>query len=455
MPVATEPPAAAHAGQRLLAEGGNAMDAAAGACLACCVLIPELVDLGGYLCVAVVLEAGGAVTALDANSRAPAAAHESMFEVLPKGSDAGLNETEYGCSVARNANVVGPRAVGVPGTMAGIGTLWERWGRLPWRSVVRPALELATADQAATLRRLTREGWQDFYRGGIAAAIAEAVCGAGGMLTAADMARYEPVLEAPLHTPFREAGVYSAGLPGGGATVLQILNMIEALDRPAGPHEWAEVLKLAWRDRLQYFGDPDFTPVPARLLTRDYAAGRVETVNQFPTHVDRLVPERTAASPAGTVHVSAADQEGNVVSVTVSQGLLHGSRFAVPGSGIVLGHGMSRFDPRPGLPNSVAPWKRPLHNVAPLIVRMPGRDVALGLRGGRYIVSVAARMAEALVTQHASLSEICSMPRLHVQAREPVEVSPDFNTGSLAGHEIRVVEMVGGPAFAAEFCGAA
>src|SRR5947207_93195 len=135
---------AASAALKASRAGGNAMDAAAAACLATCMLQPSAVDLGGYVTCAVVLEGKtGKVWAVDADSTAPAAASPSMYQILPRNqAHNGLNENEYGCSVKGNANVDGALAVGVPSTLAGIGTLWERWGSLKWPQVVGFSQEL-------------------------------------------------------------------------------------------------------------------------------------------------------------------------------------------------------------------------------------------------------------------------------------------------------------------------
>src|SRR5688572_26369757 len=142
--VASEPAEVARAGARMLEIGGNAADAVAAACLVGCMVETHLCDLGGYVCCGVVLDQkSGQVWSLDANSVAPAAATERMFEVIPvRKGPAGINEREYACSVKDDANVYGPLAVGVPGTMAGIGLLWERWGALKWPDIVAPAREL-------------------------------------------------------------------------------------------------------------------------------------------------------------------------------------------------------------------------------------------------------------------------------------------------------------------------
>ena len=142
--VAANPPEAARVGARILAQGGNAMDAASAASMACCMLQPMSTGVGGYVCCGVALEGeSGRAWSVDANSIAPAAAHERMFEVLPPEEGKGpINEREYACTVKDNANVYGPLAVGAPGMMAGMGIVWERWGKLKWDEIVAPSLKL-------------------------------------------------------------------------------------------------------------------------------------------------------------------------------------------------------------------------------------------------------------------------------------------------------------------------
>lgn len=130
---------------------------------------------------------------------------------------------------------------------------------------------------------------------------------------------------------------------------------------------------------------------------------------------------------SGTVHVAAADAEGNLVSATISQGGLFGSCLAVPGTGIILGHGMCRFDPHPGLANSPGPGKRPLNNVCPLIIRLPDRDVAIGARGGRHIVSVAVQLTQRIVDFAADVYQAAIAPRIHTLTGDPLEVSANFD----------------------------
>ncbi|HEV8130430.1 MAG TPA: gamma-glutamyltransferase [Acidobacteriota bacterium] len=499
---------AAQIGVQMLERGGNAMDAAAAACLATCMLEPHFVDVGGYVACAVVLEPkSDRVWSLDANSTAPAAARPDMYQLIPDAEgEPGINETEYGCHVKGNANVVGPLATGVPGTMAGIGILWERWGQLKWPEIVAPSQKLLEEgisygasladaikskervirrfeptvqhlmpegrlpaagdiwhrrDMEKTLQRIATAGWRDFYQGDLARKIADYVSSTGGMLTRKDMAEFQPRVTEPYATSFRGAPVYSAILPNGGLTSLQILNMMEAFQPAADDsviywHRLAEILKLAWRDRFRYLADPESSPVPVnRLLSKEYAAGRVETIRQFPDHIDTLAPAPSAAPPHGTVHLSAADAKGNLVSITFTQGGNFGSCVTVPGTGIILGHGMCRFDPRPGGPNSVGPRKRPLNNVAPLIVRLPDRDAGLGIAGGRRIVSVSATMAQRVVDFAASSYQAVAAPRIHLEGKEPVEISKSLSASireklKAMGHQLSAVASVGGVAGCAE-----
>jgi gamma-glutamyltranspeptidase/glutathione hydrolase len=497
--VASEPEDTVRIGARLLESGGNAMDAAAAMALACGMLQPELCGIGGYVLCGVVLEgASGRVWSLDANSVAPAAAHERMFEVLPlTGARGGLNAIEYGCAVRDDANVFGPLAAGVPGQLGGIGMLWERWGKLKWPQILAPtqhllaggirygntSRSLAAAEAAvrkfeptakmflpegklpkpddrwrspdleATLQRLATAGWRDFYEGEIGRKIGGFVHRLGGALTAEDMAAWHPRVTEPYSTSYRNAKVYAAILANGGITCLQALNMLECLDAapdtdPRYWHRMAEVLKLAWRDRLRYAGDPDFARVPVqRLLSKEYAAGRIEMVRQFPDFVDKL-PGPSGSEP-GTTHISAGDRAGNLVAITASHGGLFGSCVTVPGTGVVLGHGMCRFDPHPGLPNSVGPRKRPLNNVAPTIVILPDRRVALGLRGGRRIVSVATQLVTRVVDHGATARAAAIAPRIHTTGHEPIELTETadraiFERLRAMGHTMKPIPTVGG-----------
>jgi gamma-glutamyltranspeptidase / glutathione hydrolase len=466
--VATGPADAARAGAAILERGGNAIDAAAAACLACAVLEPQAVDLGGYVLAAVVLEGEtGRVWSVDANTVAPAAATPDMFRLMPARvrtppDPPTVNEREYNCSVEADANFYGPLATGVPGFAGGVGAMWERWGRLPWADIVAPALAFvkrglpyawvrkdiefkrqaierypSTAallldiagdlwfrpELARTLERLAAAGWRDFYSGELGDAIADFVQSQGGILTREDMAAFAPRITEPLSGRYRGAEILTAIAPNGGFSVLEALAGLE-------------------RQAPRPDSDPRYWETLARALTR-------------------MWKERLADSPVsgagqhGTVHVAAADRHGNLVSATISQGGLFGSCFAVPGTGIILAHGMCRFDPHPGRINSVAPAKRPLNNVCPLLIRAADRDVAIGTRGGRRIVSVAVQLAQRIVDHGATVYQAAVGPRMHTIGGDPLEISANFDPAirsalERSGHRIEVPEEVAGAAHGVE-----
>ncbi len=463
--VATGPAQGAEAGAAILERGGNAMDAAAAACLACAVLEPQAVDLGGYVLAAVVLEGeSGRVWSVDSTSVAPAAATADMFRTIPPVADRrGINEREWGCSVVDDANVYGPLSVSVPGFLGGVGLMWERWGRLKWPEIVMPASELVAAglpysrvrkdiefkrdaisrfpstsalllsgesgdlwlrpDLARTLERLSTAGWRDFYSGEIGRRIADFVLSQGGILTREDMAAFAPRITEPCSGNYHGAEIHTAIAPNGGFSVLEALADLE--QQPLPPDS-----------------DAGYWEIMAKALARMWAS--------------RLADSPSAGvSPHGTVHVASVDTHGNIASVTISQGGLFGSCLAVPGTGIVLSHGMCRFDPHPGLANSPGPRKRPMNNVCPLIIRMPDRDVAIGTRGGRRIVSVSVQMAQRIVDYGAGAHEAAVAPRIHTLTGDPLEISANFDPAirealELAGYRIEVPDEVAGAAHGVE-----
>jgi gamma-glutamyltranspeptidase/glutathione hydrolase len=505
--IAAQPEDAARIGAQMLERGGNAFDAAAASALASCILRPASTGIAGYVLCAMVREGEtGEIRSVDANSVAPAASREDMYEVLPASGEPGdLNSREYGCSVTDDANVHGPLAVGVPGMAAGIGTLWERWGRLKWQDIVAPSQRLvedgfpygptagaiksleavirkypATAAHMLrddklpeaddiwhrpgikrTLARLAEAGWRDMYEGELARNIADFVQEAGGVLTCEDLASYHVRVTDPHTVTYRDAHVHGVILPNGALTTLETLSMLECFDPPdeASVQYWhtlAEVLKLAWRDRLSYLTDPDFADVPVeRLLSKHYAAGRVERIRQFPEWVDTLPAQQPRSRVHGTLHLSAADAEGNVVSVTISQGGAFGSCFVAGDTGLILGHGMCRFDPRPGRMNSVAPGKRPLNNAGTLLIETPRRFIGTGLPGGRKIISVMARVAQCFVDGGATSLEAAQAPRMHVEMAEPVSITENAPEGIAEGlremgHDVQVVRGIAGCVHSAE-----
>ena len=505
--VAAWPPEASEIGARIIADGGNAMDAAAAAAIACCMTRPEMTGIGGYMLSAVVLDAEtDEVLALDSSSTAPSAARADMYEVgepIP-GRD-GINENEYLCSVSGDANLRGGTSVGTPGVIGGIGALWERWGSVPWSTVVEPSIELvdrgvsyseftvkwlsemrsvlalypATAQvlmpdgrhpepgdiwhrpyMAATLSKLAENGWRYAYSGDLAEQVVAAVQADGGTLAMADMEAFQPTISKPYSTRYRDATVYGPTLPNGCITSLQMLRMLDTLEVASDDtadywHQLAEVMKIAWRDRLATLADPRFVDVDVdRILSVADAMSNTNRLRADSSVLDSSPLEPTVSNH-GTLHLSTGDADGNVVALTLTHGAAFGSCLTVPGTGVILGHGMSRLDPRPGRPNSIEGGKRPLNNVAPMLTRTAERDVASGLPGGRRIVSVGAQLAQRLVDFDATPAEAVHAPRMHV-THWGLEVSDTLDPSIVAdlvrrGHRVDAVADVGGSAHVVEF----
>jgi gamma-glutamyltranspeptidase/glutathione hydrolase len=178
-----------------------------------------------------------------------------------------------------------------------------------------------------------------------------------------------------------------------------------------------EALRLAWGDRLRLLGDPERVKVPTELLLSEAHARAAAARVTAALKDGRPVPVDTDGRPAsGTVHLSAADAQGNLVAVTLTHGESFGARVAVPGLGLLLGHGMSRFDPRPGRHNSVGPGKRPLHNMCPTVVARGGQPVlALGGAGGRRIPNAVFEVLAQFVGRGASPEDAVAAPRCHTE----------------------------------------
>lgn len=452
-------PEAARTGKEVLASGGNAIDAAVTAALVAGVVVPHQCGPGGYGGHLVIAHAGGKrVTAIDFNTAAPQAAREDLFALDADGK------------VKGQANTYGWLAAGVPGTLAGLQMALDKHGTRSFRQAVQPALHLARdgfavskaladstrlaraqlAKDPATARLLLHEGEplkagstfrnpdlakmfqtladdnsvEAFYRGAIARQIAAAFKKNGGLVTVEDLAAYRAREVEPLELSWRDCSIYTAPLTAGGATALEALGILKELgwdkwemDTEKTSRARLEALRIAWEDRLHWFGDPEKAKVPLdRLLSSDYArrmAGRVREALEQGKPI-RTTVERGSAG--GTIHLSAADVQGNLVALTLTHGSHFGARVTVPGLGLILGHGMSRFEPRPGHPNSVGPGKRPLHNMCPTIVMRKGVPVAaLGGAGGRKIPNAVFAVLLGYVGRGLSLEEAVAVPRLHTE----------------------------------------
>jgi gamma-glutamyltranspeptidase/glutathione hydrolase len=477
---------AAAAGNAILAAGGNAVDAAVAAALVAGVVAVPSCGIGGYGGHLVIARPNGQVTAIDFNSTAPTAAKPDLFEVDATGA------------VKGQANSFGWLAAGVPGTLAGLQLALDRFGTRKFPELVEPAIRhardgfpvsraLATAirnararfardagsarlflpkgepiaegstfknpDLASLLQTLADKGRvDDFYTGPIAGKIAAAFQKNGGLVTAADLAAYRPAEVAPLALDWQGHRIHTPPPTAGGLTVLQAVAILKELgwaDRdardPAAVQTRVEGLRLAWADRLRWLGDPKHADVPVdRLLSAEHVQRCAEQVRSA-VKAGKPVEARSDGRPAGgTIHLNAVDAAGMMVALTLTHGNGFGAQVAVDGLGLVLGHGMSRFDPRPGRPNSVGPGKRPLHNMCPTVVTRAGKPfLVLGATGGRRIVNTLFDVLTYRLGCSRPLVEAVKSPRLHTEGDRTLTLEKAWPTGVVdrfksAGYAVKV-----------------
>lgn len=445
-------------GNAVLASGGNAVDAIVAAALAAGVVAVPSTGIGGYGGHLVVAKPDGKVSAIDFNTTAAAAMKANTFKADANGK------------VAGDVNSFGWLATGVPGVLAGLQMALDQFGTRKFADVVKPAIRfakggfpvskgLATAIKASRVRLAkdagcaklffekdepltegaifknpdlgemlqtlaTRGGVGDFYKGDIAKQVAAAFKKNDGLVTEEDLAAYKPVEVKPLSIEWNGFVIHTPPPSSGGLTVLQTLASLKALDfvkrdwkDPETVQAFVEALRIAWHDRLTLIGDPKHADVPIdRLLSEKYAK---ESAARVHVALKAKKPVNSTATPKptdGTIHLNAVDSNGMMVSLTFTHGNSFGAQVAVDGLGLILGHGMSRFDPRQGHPNSPGPGKRPMHNMCPTIVTCDNKPVlTLGATGGRKIVNTVLQVLSYRCGASLSLPETIKSPRLHTE----------------------------------------
>lgn len=451
-------PTADKVGNEVLASGGNVVDAIVAAAFTAAVVVPHQTGIGGYGGHAMLsLDGGKKITSIDFNSIAPAAAKTDMFAPDASGK------------VAGQKNMYGWLAAGVPGILAGLEFTLKRYGTRSFREVVQPAIGLAkggvpfggaAVGAKAAAKRLSgdpgsralyfRNGMplqardhyanpdvarmleslaadnstESFYRGEIAKQIAAAFAANGGLVTAADMAAYQAREVEPLKITWGDWSIHTAPLTAGGSTILQAMLLLEALkwvERDPASVEAAmlqvEALRYAWQDRLEFFGDPQRGGSRLNELLETaairLAAGQIE---KAVATKQPLAVRVTSRPDQGTINLSAVDKNGNLAALTLTHGGAFGAGVTVPGLGLTLGHGISRFDPHPGHPNSPGPHLRPLNNMCPTIICKNGKPLfALGARGGRKIPNAMAEAILQIVARGKGLAEAIAAPRMHTE----------------------------------------
>ena len=474
-------PHAALAGQQVLADGGNAVDAIVAAGLAAGVTALSATGIGGYGGHMTVALVGRPVRVIDLNSTAPAAARDDMFDAAEDGS------------VPGRVNEIGWLSAGVPGALGGMQLAADVFGTRSMRELLAPAIRLAeegflltqgdvgsiarslqflrgdegsrdllltdggppmagtlfrNPDLAAMLQTLANDNSvESFYRGSIARRIARAFAVNGGLVTEQDLAAYEARVVEPLTLDWMGLTVHTAPLTAGGATVIEALRILQAMDSSGAylesPHARLESLRVAWQDRLEFLGDPQHSDVPLEhLLSDSYAQSRASEVALALERGAALDISTPSRDQNGTIHLSAVDEDGHMAALTFTHGGGFGSKMTVPGLGLILGHGVSRFDPRPNHPNSPGPGKRPLHNMCPTIVSRGGRPLmAVGGRGGRRIPNAVFDVLVGVLRGY-SLEKAVAAPRMLTDRNPVVTLEATWPDGQVEafesmGYEIR------------------
>ena len=312
-------------------------------------------------------------------------------------------------------------------------------GAIPYNEQATVPTLFRQDDLAVTLRAIAEGGADAFYRGAIGEAIADHLTAYGAPVTRADFADYEAVVAPAAAANYRGHVVFAPGGATGGPTLLQSLNILSGFDLGETGHNtvpslhlMAHAFRAAFADRFAYLADPRYVDVPIDLLiSPDYAAERAmefQWDRVAPTVAgarDRLgVTHRLAPSipeyitSGSTTHFGAIDADGMAVSTTQTLLSLFGSRVTAPGTGVLLNNGMMWFDPEPGRPNSVEGGKRPLSNMAPIVIARDGMAVgSIGASGGRLIMNCNAQIAMNMIDHDLSGMTATNAPRIDCSTR--------------------------------------
>ena len=394
--VVSQEAVASQVGAEILAQGGNAIDAVVATGYALAVTLPQAGNIGGGGFMMIYLAEENRTIAVDYREMAPAAAHQDLF----------LNSEG---AVDKNLARFSHRSAGVPGTVAGLNHVLEKYGTLPLKKVMAPAIKLAKRgikvtyplafsfqygerrlrsspasleyfftnngellaagdhwvqkDLANTLKQIASKGSDAFYRGKIAQQIVAEMEQGGGLITLADLANYRVVEREPVIGSYRGYQIASMPPPSsGGVHLIQMLNILEGYDLKSLGHNSAaylhrliETMRRAYADRSEYLGDPDFYPVPVeKLIDKDYAAILRSGINLNKASKSSDIGPALKLSEESpqTTHYSVWDKQGNVVSNTYTLNFSFGSGISVSGAGFLLNNEMDDFSAKPGVPNA-------------------------------------------------------------------------------------------------------
>ena len=462
---------ASEVGAEILAQGGNAVDAAVATGLALAVVLPRAGNLGGGGFMVIYLKEEDKTIAIDYREKAPSAATRDLF--LDENGDYDRKKAQFSLLSA-----------GVPGSVAGFHHALTRYGTLTWEDVLQPAIKLAedgfviphdlantlaskryrerlSADPAAakvffkknkeiysageilvqkdlawTLKQLSQNGPEAFYSGDIAKLIVKEMERNGGLITLQDLKNYNVAERQPLEGSYKGYKVVSMPPSSSGGThLIQMLNMLE--DFPIKEmgfgsadtiHILAEVMKRAYADRSKYLGDSDFYKVPSSLISKKYAKALNKEIS-----LDQVTPSNEV-SPGNpypyespdTTHFSVMDSYGNAVSNTYTLNFSYGSGKMIPGTGMLINNEMDDFSSKPGTPNgygllgseanAIEGNKRPLSSMTPTIIFKDQKPyMVFGSPGGSRIITTVLQVALNVMEHEMNIAQAVHSPRMHHQ----------------------------------------
>lgn len=456
---------ASQIGIEILKQGGNAFDAMIATELALAVAYPYAGNIGGGGFM-VYRKNNGEIGSLDYREKAPLAATATMF----------LDENG---NVIKGLSTESAKSVGVPGTIAGVFAVHEKFGTLTIETILKPVIELArkgvvvTQKQeerlhkyreaivkangyktlfskvfkekdtikywalANTLEQIAQNGRDEFYKGETAKTLVNYIQSKGGIITLKDLEKYEAVWRQPITFQYKDYKLISMAPPSsGGITLGQILKMIEPYDVHTFQHNsekyiqlLVEAERLAYADRNHFLGDPDFVKIPSKeLLDDEYLKNRMSTFsfNEATKSSEISHGNIQFSESMETTHYSIVDSFGNAVSATTTINDAYGSKLYCDELGFFLNNEMDDFSAKPGEPNmfgltgseanSIAPQKRMLSSMTPTIVEKNGKlFMVLGTPGGSTIITSVLQTFLNVAEFNMSMQEAVNAPRFHHQ----------------------------------------
>ena len=456
---------ASKVGAEIIQKGGNAFDAMVGTELALAVAYPYAGNLGGGGFM-VYRKANGEVGSLDYREKAPLAATKDMF--LDKEGN-----------VIKGKSTETALAIGVPGTIAGVFAVHKKLGSLPMSEILKPVIALAergvvvTQKQekrlqayhdaivkingpttllagnfkendtikypalANTLKRIAKNGRNEFYKGETAKILVNYLQKKGGIITLKDLEKYEAKWRKPLQFNYKDLKITSMAPPSsGGICLAQIMKMIAPYDLAKMGHNSEESIQViveaerrAYADRSQFLGDPDFVKIPINgLLSDSYLKGRMSTFDTKKASLSSEIKEGKVNfnESTETTHYSIVDAQGNAVAATTTLNDGYGSKYYCDELGFFLNNEMDDFSAKPGSPNmfglvgneanSIAPQKRMLSSMTPTIVEKNGKlFMVVGSPGGSTIITSVLQAILNVYEYNLSMQDAVNAPRFHHQ----------------------------------------